>query len=124
MDWELLTVNQVIAMHDMVLGKSELAGLAKDKSLGGALARVEFRAHYGLIEDVYDLAAMYAVAIAQAHAFNDANKRTAFVAMKTVLSGHNTNLVLETKIAGDMIIKAAQGVLDEADLAAWLRSPN
>jgi death-on-curing family protein len=32
---------------------------------------------YAELDDIFDIAAMYAVAIARGHVFNDANKRTA-----------------------------------------------
>ena len=69
----ILNVDLVVDIHDEVLNPGELTGLALDKSLEGALARVENRIAYGLIDDVFDLAAAYAVAIAQGHCFNDAN---------------------------------------------------
>ena len=42
----------VEAIHDAVLNPGELAGRARDKSLEGALARVENRLAYGLVEDL------------------------------------------------------------------------
>ncbi len=54
MQFRLLTRDQVIALHDAVLNLGELEGLAGDKSLEGALGRIEFRIQYGLITDVYD----------------------------------------------------------------------
>lgn len=121
MDFRLLHVEEVLRLHDSVLNPGELPGLAKDKSLEGALSRIEFRLQYGMIQDVYDLAAMYAVAIAQAHAFNDANKRTAHAAMKLIIKIHGVSLPLPANVVGDIIIKTAQGHLDESELAAWLR---
>ena len=78
MSFALLTPAYVEAIHDAVLNPGELTGAAGDKSLDGALARVDNRLAYGLIVDAFDLAAAYAVAIAQGHCFNDGNKRTAF----------------------------------------------
>lgn len=124
MEFCLLTVEEVITIHDAVLNPNELAGLAKDVSLEGALARVDFRVQYNMIADVYELAAMYAVAISQAHAFRDANKRTAHAAMEFVLLGYDINIHFTTKDVGDIIIKTAQGQLDEVELAAWLRTHN
>ncbi len=66
-------------------GEHELQGLAADKSLSSAIGRVENRLHYGLINDVYELAAAYATAISQTNCFNDGNKRTAFKVMDLVL---------------------------------------
>lgn len=121
MEFRLLSVEEVLLLHDSVLNEGELVGLAKDKSLEGALSRIEFRLQYGMISDVYDLAAMYAVAISQAHAFNDANKRTAHAVMKLVIKIHGISLPLPAQMVGDIIIKTAQGHMDEDELAAWLR---
>ena len=77
MNYVLLTVDQVVAIHDHVLDGNELQGMAGGNYLDGALARVENRLSYGLIEDVFALAASYAAAVSQAHSFNDGNKRTA-----------------------------------------------
>ncbi|MEO8529989.1 MAG: type II toxin-antitoxin system death-on-curing family toxin, partial [Deltaproteobacteria bacterium] len=85
MNWTLLTADMVEAIHDEVLNPGELPGLAGDKSLDGALARVENRIVYGLMGDAWDVAAAYAVAVAQGHCFNDGNKRTAFRVMQVFL---------------------------------------
>ena len=78
MSFLLLSVDHIIAIHDEVLELNELQGMAGDKLLEGALSKVDNRLNYGLIDDIYSLAASYAAAISQAHWFDDANKRTAF----------------------------------------------
>jgi death-on-curing protein len=93
----LLDAALVEAIHDEVLNAGELAGRARDKSLEGALARVEHRVAYGMIDDAFDLAAMYAVAIAMGHCFNDANKRTAFRAMNAALAMNGERHRLERR---------------------------
>ena len=120
MEFRLLRVEEVITLHDAVLNPGELGGLAK-VSLEGALARVEFRVQYGMITDVYDLAAMYVVAISQVHAFRDADKRTAHACMEFVLLGHGLVIEFDTKTIGNIFIRVAQGHLDEVELASWLR---
>jgi death-on-curing protein len=117
----LLTPEIVEAIHDAVLNPGEIAGRARDTSLEGALARVDNRLGYGLIHDVFDLAAAHAVAIARGHCFNDANKRTAFRSMQTVLVLNGTRLTWETEETGQWIIRVAQGAAGEAELAEWLR---
>jgi death-on-curing protein len=92
-----------------------------DKSLDALLARIENRLSFGLITDVYELAACYACFLAVGHVFNEANKRTAFACMDVCLSLNDVALVYEHQEAGDLIIKAAQGVVDEIELSAWLR---
>ena len=121
MNYVLLTVDQVIAIHDHVLDDHELQGMAGGKYLDGALARVENRLSYGLIEDVFALAASYAAAVSQAHCFNDGNKRTAFQVMDLVLDLNGVPMVWDTEVVGQKIIALAQSTLDETDLADWLR---
>jgi death-on-curing protein len=122
MSFVFFTAEQIILLHDNALNAGELQGMAGGKSLEGALSRIEFRVQYGMINDVYDLAAVYAVAISQAHVFNDANKRTAHVSMKFCLKVHGVTLPLDTTEVGDVIIKVAQGHMDEEELAKWLRN--
>lgn len=117
-----LTPAQVVMIHDDIIDANELQGLAQDKSIEAAIERIDNRIAYGLIGDVYHLAACYAVFIAQAHAFNDANKRTGFAAMDTVLALNGIELAYEAEDAGRMIIKIVNGLADENDLAEWLKT--
>lgn len=111
----------VEALHDRVLNPGEITGRARDKSLEGALARVDNRLAYGLINDVFDLAAAYAEAIAVGHCFNDGNKRTAFQVMDTCLDLNGVEIRWDVAEVGPLIIDVAQGKVDSQDLAAWLR---
>lgn len=117
----LLTTELVDAIHDAVLNPGELPGRALDKSLDGALARVDNRLAYGLINDAFDLAAAYAIAIAQGHCFNDGNKRTAHQAMDVCLDLNGIRIDWDAQDVGPVIIRAAQRLLDEGELAHWLR---
>lgn len=119
--WKRLTIEEVIEIHDEVINSSELKGLARGKSLDGALSRIENRIVYGLIADEFDLSAMYAVVLARGHLFNDANKRTAYMCMHTVLQINGVPMMFENVEIGDLIIKVAQGLMDEVQLADWLR---
>ena len=95
--------------------------MAGDKSLEGALSRVENRLNYGLVEDIYSLAASYAVAVSQAHCFNDGNKRTAFQVMDLILDLNGINVTWDVEVVGQKIVLLSQSKLDAADLAQWLR---
>ncbi len=121
MSFLLLSVDHIIAIHDEVLEPNELQGMAGDKSLEGALSRVENRLNYGLVEDIYSLAASYAVAVSQAHCFNDGNKRTAFQVMDLVLDLNGINAIWNVEEVGQKIVLLSQSKLDEADLAQWIR---
>lgn len=121
MNFVLLSVETVIAIHDAVLNPGELPGLAKDKSLEGALGRVDNRLFYGMLNDEFDLAAAYATAISRGHCFNDGNKRTAHQTMDVCLDLHGIEITWTTEEAGDKIIALAQGLIEEDALADWLR---
>lgn len=120
---EIKTLNhlQIKTLHDRILQPHELQGLAANKSLESVIARVDNRLAYGLIQDVYELAACYATYIATGHAFNDGNKRTAFGAMRVILKLNGIHLQFNTEEVGDLIIQIARGEHDEMFLAEWLR---
>ena len=117
-----LQAQDVIAIHEQVILPNELQGIASDKSIEAILARIENRMAFGMINDVYELAACYACYLTVGHAFNDANKRTAFASMDVCLSLNGIELAYDTVEAGDIIIRAAQSLVDEEDVARWLRS--
>jgi death-on-curing protein len=121
MSFLLLSVDHIIAIHDEVVEPHELQGMAGDKSLDGALSRVDNRLKYGLIEDIYSLAASYAVAVSHAHCFNDGNKRTAFQVMDLILDLNGIHAVWDVEEVGQKIVLLSQSKLDETDLAQWLR---
>ena len=112
----------MVEIHDLVIDQNELQGMVSDRSLDSLLARIENRMSFGMIGDVYDLAACYVCFLAVGHVFNDANKRTAFACMDVCLSLNDVALVYQHNEVGDLIIKASQGVVDEIELSAWLRN--
>ncbi len=118
-----LTVEAVIAIHDEVLaGSVGLPGICPDRSLEGALYRIETHAFYRGVSDLHEIAALYGVAIAQGHVFNDANKRTAFVSMATFLDLNGFDLVAASSEIVDTMVEVAENRLDVSELAQWLRA--
>ena len=116
-----LSPSDVVEIHETVIEANELQGLAKNKSIEAILSRIDNRISYGMIRDVYELSACYACYIAVGHAFHDANKRTAFASMDLCLVLNGIELDYDESEIGPVIIKAAQGMLDETELADWLR---
>ncbi len=117
-----ITAKHVIAIHEHVIQNNELQGMARNSSVKAVVGRIENRLRYGLISDVYELAACYACFIAVGHCFLDANKRTAHTSMQVVLKLNGIRLQYETEELGDMIVKAARSEVDELELAEYLRS--
>lgn len=119
---ELLDCEDVFNIHKEVIHPNKLQGLAGNKSLDAVIRRVENRIHYGIIKDEYDLAATYAVVIAVGRVFNDANKRTAYRTMTACLEANDIDINFNTEEIAQLIIKVAQGIIDEIELAHYLRT--
>jgi death-on-curing protein len=115
------SVREVIAIHEKVILPNELQGVAQYKSIEAVIGRVENRLAYGLMGDVFDLAACYACYIAVGHCFNDANRRTAHTSMHLVLQLNSIFIEYEVEELGDKMIGVAQGLEDEDELASYLR---
>lgn len=100
-----LSVEQVCSIQ-----KDTLPG-APSSSIGlieGAVNRIVNQHHYNGISDVFELAALYLVAIAKAHAFPDANKRTAFQSALIFLQ-LNDVFVDESEDIVEITVRAAEG---------------
>ena len=71
--------------------------------------------------DLAALAAAYATGLLRNHPFVDGNKRTAYVICRTflLLNGFDFTATQEEKYL--TFLRAAEGSLDEDQLAAWLR---
>ena len=80
-----IDVDFVIAVHDEILALTTGLEGVDQGELEGALARPDQQIYYNGVDDVYEIGAWYAVAIAKAHAFNDGNKRTGLSVMLTYL---------------------------------------
>ncbi len=119
---KFLTLPDVIEIHGLVIGENERQGMAGDKSLEAVLGRIDNRMAFGLINDEFDLAACYACFLTVGRVFNDANKRTAFACMDVCLSLNSIELDYDHREVGDLIIRAARGIVDEIELGVWLRS--
>ena len=116
-----LTARDVAEIHDLVIGKHELQGMAGDKSLEAVFARIDNRMSFGMINDVFDLAACYACFLAMGHVFNEANKRTAFACMDLCLALNEIELDYDPEEIGDLMVRSARGAVDEIELSDWLR---
>jgi len=114
----------VLAIHQRQLadhGGTE--GLRDDTLLESAVARPKNLWAYGDPRpDLAALAASYAFGIVKNHAFVDGNKRTALVTCRTflLLNGFDLKVSQEEKYL--TFLKLAEGEIDEASLAEWIRA--
>ena len=97
------------------------AGIRDEGLLESALGRPLNKWAYGA-EDMAELAAAYAFGIARNHPFVDGNKRAAFACMMLFLRLNGLRFAPPPAEATAAILELAAGGLDEAGLAAWIRS--
>ena len=98
-----------------------LPGVRDENGLEAALARAQQRWHYEPDSDLATLAAAYAFGLAKAHAFNDGNKRTAFLTTVIFLGLNRKDLdATEIEVVQAMTALAA-GSLTEPAMATWIR---
>jgi len=87
-----------------------------------ALSRPENAYHYSDPKpDVAELAAAYGFGLAKNHPFNDANKRTALIAMRLFLKLNGYDLVVSAEDKYKTIIRVAASEISENELAQWIR---
>ncbi len=98
-----------------------LPGVRDENGLEAALARPRQKWHYEPNADLASLAAACAFGLVKARAFNDGNKRTAFLTAVIFLGLNGKDLdATEPEVVQAMIALAA-GSLSEGDMATWIR---
>ena len=87
-----------------------------------ALSRPENAYHYSDPKPgIAELAAAYGFGLAKNHPFNDANKRTALIAMRLFLKLNGYDLAASPEDRYEMIIRVAASDISENELAQWVR---
>ncbi len=121
---EFLEPDAVLFVHDQALREyGGVHGLKDEGLLHSALGRPINKLAYaepGSL-DLFDLAAAYAYGLASNHAFNDANKRTAWACCVLFLKVNGVELDTPAAIVVERMPLLAAGRLDETGFAAWLR---
>ena len=80
-----ISLDFVIAVHDEILRLTGVGRAGVDiERLASVLSRIEQQIHYNQINDIFEIAAWYAIVIAKGHAFVD-GKRTGLAVMLTYL---------------------------------------
>ena len=122
----LTGINRALAMaiHDRQLAEHGGGSGVRDEGLlESALARPQQLHHYGdPPPDLADLAASLAFGLARNHPFVDGNKRTAAVACEVFIMLNSAELNADDHELYPLYLGLAEGSLDEARFAEWLRS--
>lgn len=96
-------------------------GIRDEGLLESAMDRPKNLYHYSKTRpDITALAAAYAYGIARNHPFLDGNKRVALVTCRTFLSLNGFELVTTPVEKYDKIMRLAEGMLSEEELADWI----
>jgi death-on-curing protein len=113
-----LSVDQVIELHDALDG----ASLIHRSKLEGAVGRPQASFDGGTLlhPTIYMQASVLLHGIVAAHAFADANKRTAWVATLTFLDLNEVQIItLDDEYWSDYMVEVAVHVHSEEDTAFW-----
>jgi death-on-curing protein len=112
----------VLLLHDDILGATGgAAGVRDEGLLDSALARPVNRFAYEGVDELIELAAIYAVAIASNHPFVDGNKRAAFMALGVFLEDNGLMLAATDDDATEIMLGVARGEVSIEILTEWLR---
>lgn len=96
-------------------------GIPEPRRAEALIFRVQNRAHYEGITDIFELAATYWVAIARGHIFNDGNKRTAFFVTMVFLHRNGIKIRDNDNALENLTVAAATGEKTVFHLAQHLR---
>ena len=112
-----------LAIHERQLAEHGGSTGVRDESLlESALARPQQLHAYGdPPPDLADLAASLAFGLSRNHPFIDGNKRTAAVACEAFIVLNGGALAASDLELYPLYVSLAEGTLDEANFAAWLR---
>lgn len=122
-DIKYLSVEQVINIHKQILeGTPEDKNRSPDKSIDSAINRIHDYVYYDGLNDLFKMAALYGVAIAKGHCFNNGNKRTGMVSMVVFLEINGIQLSACDQQIEDIMIDIVENKITQDGLADWLRS--
>lgn len=115
----VIPIELIIEIHDTIVQLTGGASGMDSNKLAGALARVEQQVFYNGLDDVFEIACWYAIAIAKSHGFVDGNKRTALTTMLTFLDIQGISLYHDTGL-DDMMVDMVESQLSHEVLAKYL----
>jgi len=118
-----INLRVIKAFHDRQINEhGGLPGLRDEGLLLSALSRSENAFHYSDPKpDMAALAAAYGFGLAKNHPFNDANKRTALIAMRLFLRINGYDIAASPEDKYKTIIRVAASDTSEGELTQWIR---
>lgn len=119
-----LDAKTVTELNRVALEEGETHALNPGSDLDGALSRPRGYFHYQGVRSLYELAALYAVALVEANAFQDGNKRTALLAIRAFLRANDLDFDYGAydEEAAEMLTGIATGDVERDELEDWIRA--
>lgn len=107
----------VTTVHDEILKET---GVGRDgcnyEKLEGVLSRIDQQMYYNNVNDLFEIAAWYGIAIAKGHAFVDGNKRTGLATMLTFLDIQGVTIKDHTGL-DDLMVDIVESQVNHETLA-------
>ena len=118
-----INLRVIKAFHDRQINEhGGLPGLRDEGLLLFALSRPKNAYNFSDPKlDVAELAAAYGFGLVKNHPFNDANKRTALIAMRLFLKLNGYDLAASPEDKYITIVRVAASDISEDELAQWIR---
>ena len=99
-----INTNFVIFVHDEIMYQTKVGKTGVDLGrLESVLGRVDQQIYYNQIDNAFEIAAWYGVALAKGHAFVDGNKRTGLAVMLTYLEIQGVTIQEQTGLDDLMV---------------------
>lgn len=113
-----VNVSFVTAVHDEILHQTGIGrvGVYPDR-LESVLGRITWQIHYNGIDNVFEIAAWYGIALAKGHAFVDGNKRTGLAVMLTFLEIQGIRIPHDSGL-DDLMVDIVESTAEHEKLAA------
>lgn len=118
----LIDAGAIMALHDMaIMADGGLPGMRDGGAFESAVARI---ANYLAYEnaDLPSCAAALAFGLAKNHPFNDANKRTAYLAMDSFLRINGFRIVADEDEQVEQMVALAQSSVSQEQMGQWIKS--
>ena len=110
------------AVHfDQLRQHGGASGVRDENALESALSRPRSKWAYEPQSDLAVLAAAFGFGLAKNHAYNDGNKRVAFMAMYIFLGLNGWEIAASEEEAVQVMLSLASSRIDEKGLTHWLR---
>jgi death-on-curing protein len=119
---EWLNASDVVYFQRILIDEhGGLHGIRDEGALESTLARPVNLLNYNPEAALYELAASYGFGFVKNHVFNDGNKRISLAVIDIFLRISGMQLTAEEVDAVCVIRDVATDIMDEADLAGWIR---